>query len=498
MDNVNRKRNISNLTPSQYERANRISFIVASITIAATIVMIISKAIVEHDIAAVPIVSITAVIGFIMAALGGSRYHSVRLGSVLIMGGTTLLYIVLILVEDDPVYYMVGMPIMMSCLLYADIRLTWDGNLVLIITLIFTCIRSYVTGSDAFDAEHVGIFVVMGFAVLLASFETVRLRNEFEIENHASIKEGADKAVATGKEMADVANNISKLYEQANEDLKKLEEIINSNKDGMSQIASSMESTTESIIDQAAKCEEIQKQTDQAEELRGTMVDASGKASDVIREGQTNVDHLFQLSKNVQTSSSVVVDSTQAVLDKISDVKGIIGNILSISQRTNLLALNASIEAARAGEAGKGFAVVADEIRDLSEQTNNATNQITDIIKELTDDTDQVMNAVKQSVDSINSQNEMINTVGTQFTDIQSNVDALIGQVNSVGDSMHSIVTSTDEISKNITNLSAASQEISSLSNEGLTTSNQAVDQFQKVQGELDSLTEQAERLQKM
>ena len=50
--------------------------------------------------------------------------------------------------------------------------------------------------------------------------------------------------------------------------------------------------------------------------------------------------------------------------------------ILSITNQTNLLSLNASIEAARAGEAGRGFSIVADEIGNLANISRDTATAI--------------------------------------------------------------------------------------------------------------------------
>ena len=92
--------------------------------------------------------------------------------------------------------------------------------------------------------------------------------------------------------------------------------------------------------------------------------------------------HLEQIEENMRSTAKVIttVEEFAAEFEKITNMTS---SIRSISEQTNLLALNAAIEAARAGEQGRGFAVVADEVKALASQSGKTAEQITKLMNNL-------------------------------------------------------------------------------------------------------------------
>jgi len=86
--------------------------------------------------------------------------------------------------------------------------------------------------------------------------------------------------------------------------------------------------------------------------------------------------HFVGMIVQMSRESLRIVYRIDGMAKEMDAVFGLLRNVNTIAEETNLLALNAAIEAARAGESGRGFAVVAGEIRNLASNSNQFNEQI--------------------------------------------------------------------------------------------------------------------------
>jgi methyl-accepting chemotaxis protein len=163
-------------------------------------------------------------------------------------------------------------------------------------------------------------------------------------------------------------------------------------------------------------------------EVASHAAESSREVDEVTLQAQSNMENM---QKNLRFVSRLEesLDEASRVIGQLSDQSKQIGEILtviqSISEQTNLLALNAAIEAARAGEHGRGFAVVADEVRSLATRTQQSANEIGDMIDSLQVKADQAVGIVennlvhaKQSAQQTNETNDSLESMLSSLTHI--------------------------------------------------------------------------------
>ncbi|MBE5838634.1 methyl-accepting chemotaxis protein [Butyrivibrio sp.] len=484
------------MSPEQFRRANSTSFSVCVVILLSglilTIINTFSTGLTLGKIA----IFANVVLGGAMICIGEFKFATQKLGCILIMGGSTLFYFVLLIAEDSISYFAFGLPILFSSIVYLNVRLCKAGISAISLSFIITCIKAFVT-EGTLDMVHVPAFITLALA-FIACIATVTLLTKFNNENNEKITKNAEKSLETGNAMAEIANTITDLFNSSQEDMASLQNIIETQHEGMKDIASSMESTANAVTRQAERVQEIQEETNTTEQHRKDMTVASESTQEAVRSGVKVIEDLKIKSEDVSKQSQVTVDATQAVINKVEEVQKIVGSIMSISKQTNLLALNASIEAARAGEAGKGFAVVANDVRELADETNTASTKITNIINELNEDVQKAMASIDDTVASVSEQNAMIESVGENFNSINENVTEMLDRFAEIGEGMKQIASSTTEINDSISNLSATSQEVASLSNEGVRSSDMAVEKFEGFKTILGEIFQQANKLKDM
>ena len=138
-------------------------------------------------------------------------------------------------------------------------------------------------------------------------------------------------------------------------------------------------------------------------------MNALAPASDTASDTATPVsndpfDQAFAAMDDIEAGTSGLEEDIKAVANVADQVQ-------AIAKQTNLLALNATIEAARAGDAGKGFAVVASEVKQLSDETRKATDQIGATLKSLHAKLGQFVaqtEAARQSIDRARNQAKVV------------------------------------------------------------------------------------------
>jgi methyl-accepting chemotaxis protein len=218
----------------------------------------------------------------------------------------------------------------------------------------------------------------------------------------------------------------------------------------MSETAIAQSKTSDKVVDNIAVLKNMIEHTyneiQQLNQTKRTMQLEERRVENVVN-------NLTYINASLNEIIEVINSQVETTYNSANKIKKSAELISEFADETNLLALNAAIEAARVGEQGKGFAIVANQIKQLADQSNVVSMNISNDIGELVKDSnkslvtmEEVNTVIGKLNDNIVITEDVFTQINTGIDDVSQRVDQIKHSVEKMDDASTSIWEVTDEL----------------------------------------------------
>ncbi|RKI21883.1 methyl-accepting chemotaxis protein [bacterium 1xD8-6] len=258
--------------------------------------------------------------------------------------------------------------------------------------------------------------------------------------------------------------NISENSEQLRESAHTVSSELSGARTEVAGVSSVMEEMSAAMEESSAALEQVNESVRQIFELIEGIYERaeSGRVSSdrIMKDASEVYSRAVEEKQSAAVQVSNMAVSVQQKIEKskdVEEVRELTKNIISITEETNLLALNASIEAARAGEAGKGFAVVADEIGKLAANSASSATEIQRVTAEVIQTVDDLAAEAAEMIAFMNETamggyEKLLETSGSY----QENVGSMNGMMQHFAAESEKLKTNMNEIKEALANVKTA------------------------------------------
>lgn len=227
--------------------------------------------------------------------------------------------------------------------------------------------------------------------------------------------------------------------------------------------------------------EEIRAISAQTQEKAQALGSSAQRTESEGEKGMQVVEQTIAGMNSIREKVAGIANNIMALSEQTQQIGEITDTVNNLSHQLKMLALNASIEAAKAGEAGKGFAVVAWEVKDLAEQSQQATEQVHKILQDIQHATDkavmvteeggkgvaQGMTLVTQSGDAVRELTRIIRETAMASQQIvvsvrqeAAGIDQIFSAMNEINNATSQFVNTTSQTRAAVNNLDGIAQHL--------------------------------------
>ncbi len=243
----------------------------------------------------------------------------------------------------------------------------------------------------------------------------------------------------------DIIDTVSDSINQLTDETSKVLHDVNLMANQMEQVSGSVHKQSELV---AITAKEERENVIEMVQSLGESAENMGLIADMAEQSNRSAERATQATNTALATVNSTVKGMESIRETIAEtekrikrlgdrsqeISGIVNLINTISERTHVLALNASMQAAVAGEAGRGFAVVAEEVQRLAESSRNATQQIGTLVSNIQLETNETISTVNRTIGQVVHGSEQAQKAGEQMRITQEITSELVEQVRIIAE----------------------------------------------------------------
>ncbi len=292
--------------------------------------------------------------------------------------------------------------------------------------------------------------------------------------------------VVLGHNLNSMADNLRDMTMQTKESASQLSSAAAEIMAATTQQASSASEQSAAITQTTTTVDEVKTIAEQSVVRAQEVADSSQRTVEVSRAGQQAVQETIASMAQIKTRVEGIAENILALSEQTQQIGEIIATVNDIAAQSNMLALNASVEAARAGEHGKGFAVVAVEVRNLAEQSRQATAQIKAILSDIQRATNATVMATEEGTKGVDE--------GVQLAaQTKAAIQQLSGAIDESAQVAMQVVAGGQQQASGVEQVALAMQNINQATTQSLASTRQAEQAAQDLNELARSLIETVE-----
>lgn len=173
------------------------------------------------------------------------------------------------------------------------------------------------------------------------------------------------------------------------------------------------------------------------------------------REGDTDMEQTVNSIEKIRMTVASTSKKVKQLAESSQEIAQIVDIISGISEKTNLLAFNASVEAARAGEHGEGFKIVAEEVRRLADRITEATKDIKQLVSSIQVDTTAVLQGIEAGTTEVVTGSELVHKTQETLKGLAQTSDEIDKYLQSISTNTTEQTNISQQVKEKITGIAS-------------------------------------------